>query len=294
VERTETEFSVAQVLRILLDRKWLFLALSVLIFAAVVAYASFAQRQYTASVKVVPRTAESAGGLQSLMGELGGLAALAGVSLGGSNEDKEAYAWLRSRAFTVRFLEQQKLSQELFAEAWDAQRGDWQEGISKTDAPSIDDAYGFFNRKVRRISQDQRTGVISIDVTWTDPVAAARWANLLVDQANRELRGRALAEADASLKFLAAELKNTGVVEMQQSIYRLMESQIKRKLLANSRADYAFSVIDPASPPDVDHFASPKRSLLLMIALPFALVAAAIAVVALGVLRGLIRAARSL
>jgi uncharacterized protein involved in exopolysaccharide biosynthesis len=85
----------------------------------------------------------------------------------------------------------------------------------------------------------------------------------MVEQANEELRARAIAEADNSLEFLRRELARAEAVELQQAIYRMMEVQIKRKVLANSRPDFAFSIIDPPVIPDEDRYSHPNRPLIV-------------------------------
>lgn len=276
-----SELELHSALRILWSRKWTFAFSAVTVFALVVAYALLAQPRYSVLTKLVPRaSADQAGGLQSLVGQFGGLAALAGMSIGGGGEDNESLEWFKSRAFLERFIEKNNLIPVLFPKAWHSKKNAWIENLDPEDIPTIDDAYNVFSN-IRRVSQDARTGVISQEIVWADRELAAKWANQLVEQANVELRNRAATEADASLKFLETELKKTSVIELQQAIYRLMEAQVKRKLLANIRPDYAFAVIDPAVPPDADRFVSPKRRILLLVSFPFALISAGIGVIAL-------------
>jgi uncharacterized protein involved in exopolysaccharide biosynthesis len=51
-------------------------------------------------------------------------------------------------------------------------------------------------------------------------------------------------------------------VEVQQAIYRLMEAQTKKQMVASTREEYAFQTIDPAVPPQ--ERASPKRALIVL------------------------------
>ena len=60
---------------------------------------------YRADVLLMPRQQEeSIGGITSLMGQFGGLASLAGLSLGGANDSEEAIAYLQSRQLTEMFI----------------------------------------------------------------------------------------------------------------------------------------------------------------------------------------------
>jgi len=131
-----------------------------------------------------------------------------------------------------------------------------------------------FNTRIRTLTQDQKTGIVTMSINWKDPEVAADWANDLATRANERLRQRAIEDSTASLRQLQAQLDRTSVVELQQSIYRLMEIEIKKEVLAKSRRDYAFSVIDPAVVPDIDRYVSPRRALILMSALILGLGAA--------------------
>jgi uncharacterized protein involved in exopolysaccharide biosynthesis len=55
------------------------------------------------------------------------------------------------------------------------------------------------------------------------------------------------------------------VVEVQRSIYNLIESETKTLMLANVRTEFAFTVIDPAVPPERKY--RPHRSLYVLFGL---------------------------
>lgn len=52
-------------------------------------------------------------------------------------------------------------------------------------------------------------------------------------------------ETEKSLEYLQDELRKTSMVEVQQSIYRVMETQVKSLMFAKVREQYAFKVVDP-------------------------------------------------
>ena len=54
------------------------------------------------------------------------------------------------------------------------------------------------------------------------------------------------------------------LVELQQAIYRLLEQQYKKIMVAEVTEQYALRVIDPAGPPDLDDPAAPSRLLLVL------------------------------
>jgi uncharacterized protein involved in exopolysaccharide biosynthesis len=270
--------SALDLLALLWRRRWVFVAIFIATVSTVVVRALIATPMYRAVATAMPRQGEDFGsGAQALLSQLGGVAALAGLNVGASLDEQEAIAWLRSRALTERLITDRSLLRVIFDDMWDASRDKWIDGLERE--PSMDDAWQVFDRRIRRVSQDARTRLVSVEVTWKDRHQAAEWANDLLSRANEELRMRAIAEADASLQALEEQLAETDVIGLRQSIYRLTEAQLNRKVLANARRDYAFAIIDSAVVPDEDRIVSPRRRLMVLISIPLALFAASCAIV---------------
>ena len=228
---------------------------------------------------MMPRESDvGGGGLQNIIGQFGGLAAMAGISLGSVNEH-ESIAWLKSRALFTLFANEQHLLPILFPDQWDATTGRWRADLKSP--PTMDDAWARFDGGIRRVNDDPKTQVITLDITWKDRHQAAEWANDLVRLANEELRQRALRESEASLASLEEQLARTDSVELRQSISKLMEAQLNRSALAKSRREYALTVLDPAVVPDARRFVSPRRFLMLVISIPLGVFMGACAVMLL-------------
>jgi uncharacterized protein involved in exopolysaccharide biosynthesis len=102
--------------------------------------------------------------------------------------------------------------------------------------------------------------MVTLAVEWIEPAVAAEWANALVQRVNSRLRERALREASANVAYLQGEIARTKVVTLQQSIGRLLESELQKLMLARGNEDFAFRIVDPASPPK--ERIRPKRSLI--------------------------------
>jgi len=201
--------------------------------------------------------------LSSVVGQLGGLASLAGVALSGGGNKDENIEYLRSHDFAARFIEEENLLPILFAKKWDAQNGRWNVDDPE-DVPTISDGVRLLDR-IRTVQEERRTGLVTLSIKWRDRELAARWANLMVERVNRDLRARAIAEAQASIDYLNSELAKTGVVELRESLYRLYENQVKTIMFAKVRSQYAFKVIDPAYVPDADRYVQPKRLPMILI-----------------------------
>jgi LPS O-antigen subunit length determinant protein (WzzB/FepE family) len=123
-------------------------------------------------------------------------------------------------------------------------------------------AYKKFDEQVRSITEDKKTGLVLLQVDWRDPAMAALWANTLVDRLNREMRARSLAQATKSLSFLNGELEKTTDTDTRMAINRLVEMQIRQRMLADVTEEYAFRIVDRATAPDKWDRIRPKRVLL--------------------------------
>jgi len=240
----EDEISLRELWNILWHGKWLIIGVTALFAVGSVAHALLAEEWYRSEVLLAPADEKSTSGLS---GQLGGLAALAGVSVGG-DDSAEVLAVLESREFAREFIEEFELLPVFFADKWDAAAGDWR-GLDPEARPDIRNAVEYFHDNVLSVRQDRRSGLVTLAIEWTDPEAAALWADTLVRRLNARLRERALKEAEANVAYLQSELAQTSVVTLQQSIGRLLESELQKLMLARGNEEFAFRVIDSAAVP---------------------------------------------
>jgi uncharacterized protein involved in exopolysaccharide biosynthesis len=237
-------------------------------FALIAGIAAFTMTPiYRASTLMTPADKDRSslsGSLGSALGSLGGLAAIADINLGNSGAaTEEALAVLRSRQFADQFIADRQLTQVFFDEKWDAQNRRWNVPAGKEPTPAR--AFKFFDRRVRSVIQDKKTGLVTLQIEWKDPKLAADWANDLVQRLNTEMQRRALAQANASLGYLEKELASATAVETRSAINRLIETQINRRMMANVTDQFAFRVVDRAVAPDIDDKVRPKRSLMIIV-----------------------------
>jgi len=266
----DDEISLLDLWRVLVSYKWLIVSVTLLTTAIATAIAFYLPPVYRAEVTLAPVTPEEGGRLSALAGELGGIASLAGINIGsgGASSADKAIAVLESRAFTDAFIKDEQLLPVLFSDIWDPQKKVWLVEDQK-DTPTLRKAYQVFDGSIRTVKQDKKTGLITLIIEWKDPVQAARWANLLVERLNQHERQEAIAEAEKSLAYLKNQLSQTSILEIQQSIFRLIEAQTKNIMLASARDQYALSVVDPAVVPE--GASKPQRRLIVILGAIFGL-----------------------
>ena len=247
----------------LVANKWLIALIAALCVAAATAVAFIMTPKYEAVVvaSFADEGKGSGGGLSALASQYGGLAEMAGVTLGGGNKDA-SLAYLKSRGFIEGFIKENDLMPILYAKQWDAEGKKWVVDDPEKE-PTFWKAYQLFSKNILDVQQDKKTSLITLTITWKDRDQAVAWANGLIRRANANLREKAIAESKLSIGYLEKELQKTSVVEVQQTIYKVMETQIKTMMMANTQEQFAFKVIDPAAMVDENAYVRPKRPMII-------------------------------
>jgi uncharacterized protein involved in exopolysaccharide biosynthesis len=233
-------------------------------------YAFLSKQWFRAEVIMVQVDSKS---LPGGLSQLSGLASIAGVNLS-RGDNQQPLAVLKSKSLVGSYIDSNNLVPIIFAENWDAKTGSWL--VDEERVPDILDAVSRFDEDVRQISDDKKTGLITLRVVWHDPETAARWANELVQAANARLRAQALADAERNVSYLQREIASTGVVTLQESLGKVLESEMQKLLLARGNEEFAFKIIDKATPPKKRY--RPYRALVLLFSAFVGLLFASLAV----------------
>lgn len=245
--------------------KWL-LGAAVLGFAAAFGASYLMRPAYRAEVIVLPGSraaGEDESALSGVMGGGGGLiSALTGLGEAGTPARIEFVETLRSSGMARKFLREEGLTSIIC----DAHVADCSHGAGRGDESAAElsenAALRAFQRGIFNVKQDKEKGVVQVTITWRDRTVAAKWANDFMAIANRELQSKAVAEARQRQAFLERSAAATEEQGLRSAIYRLLESQLRVEMLASSRPDYAFRIIDPATPPDIRYPVRPLRSVI--------------------------------
>jgi uncharacterized protein involved in exopolysaccharide biosynthesis len=244
--QADGEIDLLDIARTLWAGRWLVVAITLLFAGLGAAYGWLATPWYRSDVLLIAAENRTDQGLAGQLGQLGGLASLAGISIGTADK-AEPLAILKSRDFAQSFIEQRELMPVLFARHWDAENKAWRTRADRT--PDIRDAIYLFDRRIRKVVEDRKTGLITLTVQWTDPQLAATWANEMAGEINRQTRARALKSAETNIAYLQAEMQATSVLTLQQAVGRLLESEMQKLMLARGNEEFAFRVIDKAQVP---------------------------------------------
>ena len=154
-------------------------------------------------------------------------------------------ARLGSRDFTMRFLDEHNVYRHFYPEQWNQEEQRWEDGFT----PDRGEIFTRFRDEVRSIILNEETDIISIGMHWPESTVARDWANQYVESFNEFIRERTITDTRRKQEYLQEELRRSDLLEMQKSIYRLIEAQTAIAMLANAREEYALEIIDPAAIP---------------------------------------------
>lgn len=172
------------------------------------------------------------------------LASATGLAAGSDTRSYELVEIIKSERLTRDLITSEGLLPVLFYEQWDESKSEW-----KSDVPSMGLAFEEFDQ-LRTVEYSRKTGLISINMEWSDPVVAADWANKTVQHANAHLLGRDEREALTKLEYYEKQLENKSTINVRSSIVHLIQNEHETLATLKSREEYALKTIDPAFVPN--------------------------------------------
>tara|TARA_R110001592_G_scaffold45986_2_gene146691 strand:- start:20722 stop:21699 length:978 start_codon:yes stop_codon:yes gene_type:complete len=273
----DDEIDLRELARAIWQGKWLIMLVTFVFAVTGVFYALSLPDIYKSEALLAPAS-DSSG--MKVSGQLGGLAALAGVNLGGSGGgDKTALAIevLKSREFIGRFIEKYDLFVPVMAaESWNrhddalqlnpelyntvSQKWVREVKLPYKPKPSILEVYESLSNLLS-VSQDKATGMIKLSIEHFSPYLAKKWVDLLIKEINKEMRERDLDEAQSSMNYLKEQISQTDIADVRSMLFSLIEEQTKTVMLASVRDEYVFKTVDQAVV--AEKKAKPKRALIV-------------------------------
>lgn len=246
-------------------------------FAAVaIIYSLSMPNQYKATVLLAP--AQSEGALSGTLGQLGGLATLAGVNIGvsESSESQIAQEIMKSWSFVEGFIDDNDLAVQVYAaegwskesnelkidqDAYDSQSKKWlvENDSGVVGPPSSWELFKVFSERVA-VSEDMKTGLVSVSIEYYSPQIAKQWLDLYISAINKHMQVRQVEKVSNNISYLETQIGKTSIAEMQEVFYNLIAEQTKNKMVAEASPDYAFVAVSPSMIPE--ERSQPKRALI--------------------------------
>ncbi len=244
-------------------------------------YALSLPNLYKASTVLAPAKSDQ-GGLSGSLAQLGGLASLAGVTIGASesSESQVAQEIMKSWSFIENFISKNDITVEVFAaKGWskdsgdvliddtlfDRQRSLWllEDGDSGKLGPP--NSWQLFKRfsEILSVSEDKKTGFVTVSMEYYSPEIAKNWLDMHVGAINKHMQDRQVEKVTNNIAYLEEQIKKTSITEMREVFYTIIEEQIKNKMVAEASPEYTFLTISPSMLPEQK--SQPKRALICIL-----------------------------
>ncbi|MGI2059767.1 Wzz/FepE/Etk N-terminal domain-containing protein [Shewanella baltica] len=278
----DDEIDLRELFTVIWQGKWLIIAITAVFTIGAVVFAIKQPNIYKSEALLAPASEEQGGGLSALASQFGGLASLAGVNLrgkGGVDKTQMAIEVLKSRQFASDFIQKHNILADLMAaKKWDRENNrviydeddydvnnqTWVRDVKppRQPAPSMQEAFKVFE-KILVVTKDKETSLVTIAVEHRSPFVAQQWVTWLVQDINKVMKERDVAEANRSSEFLNRQIALTNVADIKTILYKLVEEQAKTIMFAEVRDEYVFKTLDPALAPEEK--AKPKRALICVL-----------------------------
>ena len=279
-DQYDDEIDLRELFMVLWSGKIKIVAITAVFAVASVIYALSVPNQYKATALLAPAQS-SGGGLSGALGQLGGLASLAGVSIGGgeSSEAQIAQEIMKSWNFIEAFIADNDLAVELFAaEGWrkgsnelkinddvyDSQNKQWllenESGV--VGPPSSWNLFKTFSERLA-VSEDKKSGLVSVSIEYYSPQIAKQWLDMYVSAVNAHMQQRQVDKVTNNINYLQAQIEKTSIAEMREVFYTIIEEQTKNKMVAEASPEYAFVAVSPSMVPE--QTSQPKRALICIL-----------------------------
>jgi len=276
-DQYDDEIDLRELFGVLWAGKIKIIAITAVFAIASINYALSVPNQYKATA-LLASAQSSGGGLSGALGQLGGLASLAGVSIGGgeSSEGQIAQEIMKSWSYIEGFIADHDLAVELSAvQGWSKDSNELQinDGVYDTEnkqwlveneagvtgPPSSWSLFNAFSGRLT-ILDDRKSGMVSVSIEYYSPQVAKQWVDLYVESINRFMQQRQVTKVSRNIEYLQEQIGKTSIAEMQEVFYSIIEEQTKNKMLAEASPDYAFVTVGPSMVPEEK--SQPKRALI--------------------------------
>ena len=246
-----------------------------------VIYALSLPNQYKATVLLAPAQSDNSN-LSGALSQLGGLASLAGVSIGEgeTSEAQIAQEIMKSWSFIEGFISENNIAVEVYAakewsrgsnelliddDLYDVETKTWlveDVNTGEIGPPSSWKLFKSFSEKLT-VSQDKKTGLVSVSFEHYSPQLTKQWTDMYVAAINAHMQKRQVERVANNIDYLQVQIEKTSISEMREIFYNIIEEQIKNKMLAEASPEYAFVTVRPSMVPEEK--SQPERALIYIL-----------------------------
>lgn len=277
----EDEIDLKALFYVLLERKWIILSVTAFVSIVGVIFSLFLPNIYESKALLAPVDAKNS--ISRSLGGYGSLAGLAGINLPSGIEEGNTAKAIK-KIVSLSFFEDNILTDiylpDLMAvKSWDPDTNKvvYDKNIynTKTNAwvrnysyphkqiPSAQESYEEFIEEHLSLSEDKKSGFITISIKHQSPYLAKQWAELIVNEVDNFYRIKDKLESEKAVNYLNKQISMTSISEIQKVLAELLQEETQKLTLIEANQFYVFEYIDP--PAVMEEKSSPKRALIFIL-----------------------------
>jgi len=271
----EDEIDLRELWQTIVKGKKVIATVMFLVVTATFVYVMSIPNVYKSETVLIPVSDSSGPNL----GGLGGLAAMAGVSLGGGGSmtpDTAFNTLLNDYEFMKKFVEENKVV--AYYNSADVDKNyvfalnfrtlyDLFHSTEKEDKNYEDQVYNTI-KKVKSnmsISSDKKTALISVSYSDSDRTYPPKIINAFLRDASSYLVENNLRIIDNKLNYFSKEMQKADAFELRQSLSSMISQILQEKVMMKSKQYYQCDVLTPPTVAYVKDKTKPKRGLILVV-----------------------------
>ena len=279
----DNEIELREIFSLLWQKKWIIISITTFVGITGVIVSLLLPNIYESKAILSP--ADSGNSISKSLQNYSGLAGLAGVSIpSGADESNSAKAIQKLN--TLSFFENNILPNiflpDLMAlESWERttntlnydesayniKTNTWVRDYSYPykQIPSAQESFKEFKEKHFGLSEDKKTGFITITIKHKSPFLAKEWAELMISEVNYFYRQKDKSESEKAVRYLNEQIAMTNLSEVKVAVSKLLQEETKKLALIEAKQFYVFEYIDP--PAVMERKSEPQRALILLLSI---------------------------
>ena len=277
----DDQIDIQELFYVLMQGKWIILSLTTFVSIIGVIYSLLLPNIYESKAILVP--VNSSDSISRALGGYSGLAGLAGITLPSGGDDgnsEQAIEKISSLSFFENNILTNIYLPDLMAlKSWNGKKNilTYDENIYKISSntwvrdysyprqqiPSAQESFEIFKTKHLSLSEDKKSGFITLSIKHQSPFIAKKWTELVINEVNAFYRQKDKSESEKAVSYLNQQISMTGLSEIKQVIAELLQEETKKLTLIEANQFYVFDYIDP--PEVMEKKSEPKRPLICIL-----------------------------